>query len=44
MTGGVSARDLKASMRVYFVTVDDHTNRCEFTILKSLIDPRYGHC
>jgi len=43
MTGGVSTRDLQATMRVYMIHIDEAKNRCEFTIHKGLNEARYGH-
>jgi hypothetical protein len=43
MTGGVSSRDLKPSTMVYYISIDELSNKCEFTLMKSLIEPRYGH-
>jgi len=44
MTGGVSTRDLQATMRVYFINIDETSNKCDFSVQKSLAEARYGHC
>ncbi len=32
MTGGVSTRDLQATMRVYYINIDETSNKCDFTV------------